>query len=106
MRKIKEILRLPYDLGLGQHQVARSCQIGQATGHRYLERFAATGVNWPLPADWDNARLEQLLFAHRGGRPTGPMNRPAPDFLALQGELRRHPPLTLQLLWEEYRAQQ
>jgi transposase len=106
MRKIKEILQLHYDLGLRQDQIARSCQIGQATVHRYLERFAATGVNWPLSADWDNARLEQRLFANRGGRPTGPMNRPAPDFIALQSELRKHPHLTLQLLWEEYRAQQ
>ena len=106
MRKIKEILRLHYDLGLRQDQIARSCEIGQATVHRYLERFAASGVGWPLSADWDNPRLEQLLFARRGGRPTGPMNRPAPDFVALQDELRRHPHLTLQLLWEEYRAQQ
>src|SRR3954453_17627426 len=106
MRKIKEILRLHYDLGLRQDQMARSCQIGQATVHRYLERFAVTGVPWPLPTDWDNARLEQLLFANRRGRPTGPMNRPAPDFIALQSELRKHPHLTLQLLWEEYRVQQ
>jgi transposase len=106
MRKIKEILRLHYDLGLGQHQIARSCQIGQATVHRYLERFAATGVTWPLSADWTDARLEPLLFANRRGRPTGPMNRPTPDFVALQNEMRKHPHLTLQLLWEEYRAQQ
>jgi transposase len=106
MRKIKEILRLHYDLRLRQDQIARSCQIGQATVHRYLERFAVSGLAWPLSADWDNARLEQLLFAHRGGRPTGPMNRPAPDFVTLQDELRKHAHLTLQLLWEEYRAQQ
>jgi transposase len=106
LRKIKEILRLHYDVGLRQDQIARSCQIGQATVHRYLERFAATGVPWPLSADWDHARLEQLLFANRRGRPTGPMDRPAPDFVTLQDELRKHPHLTLQLLWEEYRAQQ
>ena len=68
MRKIKERLRLHYDLGLRQDQITRSCQIGQATVHRYRERCAATGVNWPLSADWDNPRLEQRLFAHRGGR--------------------------------------
>ncbi|MBV9677366.1 MAG: IS21 family transposase [Acidobacteriaceae bacterium] len=106
MRKIKEILRLHYDRGLGQHQIARSCQIGQATVHRYLERFAASGVGWPLSADWDHARLEQLLFGNRRGCPTGPVNRPTPDFVVLQGEMRKHPHLTLQLLWEEYRAQQ
>jgi transposase len=106
LRKIKEILRLHYDLGLGQDQSARSCQIGQATVHRYLERFAAAGVNWPLSADWDHARLEQLRFAHRRGRPPGPMDRPAPDFVTLPDELRKPPHLTLPLLWEEYRAQQ
>ncbi|MBV8866128.1 MAG: IS21 family transposase [Acidobacteriaceae bacterium] len=106
MRKIKEILRLRYELGLGQTQIARSCQIGQATVHRYLERFAASGVSWPLSADWDEARLEELLFVTKRGRPTGPVDRPAPDFAALQDELRKHPHLTLQLLWEEYRAQQ
>jgi len=106
VRKIKEILRLHYDLGLRQQQIARSCRIGQATVHRYLERFAASGVSWPLSADWDEKRLEQLLFATKRGRPTGPVDRPAPDFAALQDELRKHPHLTLQLLWEEYRAQQ
>jgi hypothetical protein len=41
MRKIREILRLRYDLGLCQDQIARSCNIGQSTVHRYLERFCA-----------------------------------------------------------------
>jgi transposase len=29
--------------------------------------------------------------------------KPAPDFFRLQEELQRHPHLTLQLAWEEYR---
>lgn len=79
MRKIKEILRLRYDLGLRQDQIARSCNIGQATVHRYLERFAATGLGWPPATDCDEARLEKLLFATRRGRPAGREDRPAPD---------------------------
>lgn len=106
MRKIKEILRLRYDLGLRQDQIARSCNIGQATVHRYLERFAAAAVNWPLPAECDEARLENLLFATRRGRPAGREDRPVPDFLALHNQLQKHKHLTLQLLWEEYRAQE
>jgi len=35
-------------LSLGQEQIARSCSIGQATVHRYLERAAAVGLNRPL----------------------------------------------------------
>ena len=106
MRKIKERLRLRYDLGLRQDQIARSCNIGQSTLHRYLERFAATGLAWPLPAECDEARLEKLLFATRRGRPTGRENRPSPDFGALHSQLQKHIHLTLQLLWEEYRTQE
>ena len=50
MRKIKEVLRLRFGLGLRQGQIAQSCSIGQATVHRYLERAAAAGLSWPLPA--------------------------------------------------------
>ena len=38
MRKLKEVLRLRFDLGLQQKQIARNCFIGQATVHRYLQR--------------------------------------------------------------------
>ena len=71
MRKIKEILRLHYECRLRQDQIARSCNIGQSTVHRYLERFAATGVGWPLPAEYSQQDLERLLFATNRGRPTG-----------------------------------
>src|SRR5258707_10995029 len=73
MRKIKEVLRLRYDLGLLQNEIARSCSIGQASVHRYLERASAAGLSWPLPEDCDDRRLNELLFpaAPAGGRPTG-----------------------------------
>ena len=90
MRKIREILRLRYDLGLRQDQIARSCNIGQSTVHRYLERFAATGLGWPPPTECDDARLEKLLFATRRGRPAGREARPAPDFAALHSQLQKH----------------
>ena len=38
MRRIKEVLRLKYELGLGQRQIARRCSIGQATVNDYLRR--------------------------------------------------------------------
>src|SRR6266853_6389525 len=72
MRKIKEVLRLRYDLGLLQNEIARSCSIGQASVHRYLERASAAGLSWPLPEDWDDRRLNELLFpaAPAGGSPS------------------------------------
>src|SRR3989442_7039932 len=44
MRKTKEVLRLRFELGLGQRQIARSCGMGLGTVHDYLERAAAAGI--------------------------------------------------------------
>ena len=102
MRKIKEVLRLRFGLGLQQDQIARSCSIGQATVHRYLEKAAAAKVTWPLPDDFDDRRLNELLFPTRPlCTPSEP--RPGLDFAQLHTQLLTHKHLTLQLLWEEYR---
>jgi transposase len=102
MRRIKEVLRLRFELGLGQRQIARSCSIGLGTVHEYLQRAEAAGVGWPLPEGWDQTQLEAALFGSppRRGRPPP---CPLPDFAALHEQRQRHPHLTLQLLWEEYR---
>jgi transposase len=102
MRKIKEVLRLRFGLGLHQDQIARSCSIGQATVHRYLEKAAAAKLTWPLPDDLDDRRLDELLFPSRPLH-TPAQPRPGLDFGALQAQLQTHKHLTLQLLWEEYR---
>ena len=44
MQKTKEVLRLRFELGLGQRQIARSCGMGLATVHDYLERATAAGI--------------------------------------------------------------
>src|SRR5215469_5861167 len=79
MRKIKEVLRLRFGLGLQQNQIARSCSIHPATVHRYLEKAAAAGLSWPLPGDVDDHRLEELLFPVASGRPSKPI-RSLQDF--------------------------
>jgi hypothetical protein len=48
MRKVKEVLRLRLELGLGQRAMARSCGMGLSTVHDYLERAAQAGLSWPL----------------------------------------------------------
>lgn len=103
MRKAREVLRLRFGLGLQQNQIARSCSIGQSTVHRYLERAAAAGLSWPLPEDCDDRRLEELLFPVRPGRPSMAA-RATPDFAEIHHQLQSHKYLTLQLVWEEYRA--
>jgi len=105
MRKIKEVLRLRFDLGLHQDQIARSCSIGQATVHRYLEKAAAAQLVWPLPDELDEQQLDRLLFPTRPLRSIAP-DRPGVDFSQISTQLQTHKHATLQLLWEEYRETQ
>ena len=62
MRKLKEVLRLRFELHLGYQQIGRSCAIGVSTVHKYLKRAQAAGLTWPLPEDWDEARVEAAVF--------------------------------------------
>jgi transposase len=104
MRKLREVLRLRFELKLGYQQIGRSCSIGVSTVHNYLKRAEAAGVTWPLPEGWDEARVEAALFPRR--EPTVGEKNPArtpPDFAAIHEQLRSSKYVTLQLLWEEYR---
>ena len=102
MRKIKEVLRLQ-SLGLTQSQIARSCSIGQSTVSAYLMAAEAAGIQWPMAADWEEARLAAALLPKHP--PPMPANRqPAPEFAAVHLELQKHKHLTLQLVWEEYQS--
>ncbi len=100
MRKIKEVLRLRYEAGLGHRQIARGCSLGLGTVHDYLRRAEAAGLKWPLPEGWDDDQLESTLF----GRPHQiEPQRPLPDFGSIHQQLQQHSHLTQQLVWEEYR---
>ena len=101
MRKLKEVLRLD-SLGLSQHQIARSCSISQSTVHEYVRAAKAAGVNWPLPADWDDQKIERALFPQRGASAVWRKN-PEPDWTQIHQELQTHKDLTLQLVWQECR---
>jgi transposase len=102
MRKIREVLRLRFELGLGQRAIARACSISQSTVHEYLNRAAAAGMVWPLGEEWGEQRIEQALFGERQIIKRLP-EQVLPDFAALHAQLQQHPHLTLQLAWEEYR---
>jgi transposase len=104
MRKIREVLRLRYELKLSCEQIGRSCAIGASTVHKYLKRADAAGLSWPLPEGWDEERVEAALYprSQPGVVEKNPARTP-PDFAAMHEQLRQHRHLTLQLLWEEYR---
>ena len=60
----KEVLRLRFELGFGQRQIARSCGIGLGTVHDYLQRAEAAGISWPLPEGLSEEELESKLFGN------------------------------------------
>jgi transposase len=99
MRKIREVLRLKFEGGLENRQIARSCAIPHSTVGNYLSRAAASGLAWPLPPEITDEILEARLF------PAVPVRQevPLPDFASLYRELLRHKHLTLELLWQEYK---
>jgi len=100
MRKIREILRLRYDLKCSHREIAASVHIGDSTVGDCLKRVARAGIIWPLSPELDDAKLEDRLY----GSAT---HRPAPeskniDFAYIHKELKRKG-VTKQLLWHEYR---
>jgi transposase len=101
MRKIREVLRLRLGHKLPQRAVAQSLGLSQGAVSNYLSRARRAGLGWPLPDDWNDQRLEALLFPPPPSLPAE--QRAVPDWATVHRELRR-PNVTLALLWEEYRS--
>jgi transposase len=100
MRKIKEVLRLHFEHQQSARQIAKSCGIARSTVKEYLDRTQKTGAPWPLPAEWDDAALENRLFPPIPL--TSPEKRQMPPMEYLHQE-RKKKGVTLQLLWHEYK---
>jgi transposase len=100
MRKIREVLRLKWDKGLSNRQIAKACGIGRPTVAEYLRRAADAGLAWPLPTGLDEVALERQLFPPPPSLPA--QARGVPDWSVVHQE-RRHKGVTLFLLWQEYR---
>ena len=103
MRNIKEVLRLKYQIGLSNRQIADSLHIAHSTISDYLQKAKAAGIPWPLPEGLSDQALESRLFA-RSQLPAR-KDRAQPDYAYLYNELRsfRNVNLTLDLLWREYK---
>jgi transposase len=101
MRRIREVLRLKYAQRLSEREIARSVGLGKGTVGAYLGRARTAGLSWPLPDALSDDDLELLLFPAAPSVADG--ERPIPDWVAVDRELRR-PGVTRALVWEEYRA--
>ena len=77
MRRIREILRLKHG-GASDRQIARSLSLARSTVAVTLERAAAAGLRWPLPATLSDRVLEAMLYAGHGSRASARGARPSP----------------------------
>jgi transposase len=99
MRKIREVLRLAFGVGLALRKIERSTGISAATAASYVTRARAADLSWPLDESLDDTALDRLLFPKPA--PSGD-TRPLPDWAYIHTELRRQS-VTKMLLWEEYK---
>ena len=93
--KIREVLRLRFGQGLSQRAIGQSLRLSVGAVNAYLSRSRMAGLGWPLPAEFDDAQLETLLYPPP--RAVASERRPAPDWAVVHRELRR-PNVTLALL--------
>jgi hypothetical protein len=82
MRRVREILRLKHECRATDRDFARLLSVARSTVALALERVAAAGLRWPLPATPTDRVLEAILYAGHGGQqgtrrrrnPIGPMS--------------------------------
>lgn len=98
MRKIREVLRLKYEMGLSERVIALSCQLSKTSISRYLARAKQLDLVWPLPDTLDDKALECLLYPSEIK-----YTYTAPDWRWVHQELKKKG-VTLELLWNEYHA--
>lgn len=99
MRRIRDVLRLSA-AGMSKRQIAASLGVSATAAGECIRRARRAGLAWPLPEELGDEELERRLYP----APTAARDRrPRPDWATIHRELRR-PGVTLQLLWEEYRA--
>ena len=83
MRRIKEVLRLKYEMGLNDRQVASSVRLARSTVQDYVQRVAASGLNPQQLCALGDEELDRRLFPPREQRNTA---RPLPDWEAIERE--------------------
>lgn len=99
LRKIKEVLRLKWGLGLSARQVSASLKIAHSTVGEYLKRAEQAGLDWPQAEKLSEAELAVRLFPPKQA---GVQKHPEPDWSKIEIELQQKG-VTRMLLWQEYR---
>jgi transposase len=99
MRHVREVLRLKA-AGVSGNEIARRLNVAPSTVRLTLQRLAAAGLGWPLPAEMTDTALEAQLFTTVGTK-QGHRRHAEPDWAEIHRELKRKH-VTLAMLWDEY----
>lgn len=97
MRKIKDVLRLKFEVGLSNRDIGKCLNLGPATVSEVLTRFKSSALSWPLPDGFSDQQLEGKLYTSIASK----RNKRLPDFTQMREELKRKG-MTKLLLWQEY----
>ncbi len=65
MRKIREVLRLKYELGFTHRTIAKALRVAVGTVSEYLAKAKKGGLSWPLPEELSDGELEAGCFRRR-----------------------------------------
>jgi transposase len=88
---------------MSKRKIAAALGVSATAAGECIRRARRAGLTWPLPDELTDEALERRLFPPPAVAAKD--RRPQPNWAAVHRELRR-PGVTLQLLWEEYRAVQ
>ena len=64
VKKIKEVMRLKYEVKLSNRAIAGACKVSNSTVGEYLRRAKAAGIGWPL-GEIGEDDLYQKLFPEK-----------------------------------------
>jgi transposase len=102
MRKIREILRLKFELKRKHREIAAACCISPGTVSDLVGRWHERGLEWPT--ELSDHQLDAIMYPPPERRSDEPAPV-VPDWEYVHRELRTpdcH--MTLNLLWKEYKA--
>ena len=102
MKKIRDVLRLTFELGMSRRKVSDATGIGRTAVTDYVQRAGAAGLGWPLPVGLDDTGLERLLFPPADASQT--LASTEPDWAVVHAEMKQRG-VTMTLLWQEYRIE-
>ena len=103
MRRAREIIHLKFSACVPTREIAWRLGIAASTVRETLRRLESAGLNWPLPDDMTDGKLETALYTNRGTK-QGHRRHAEPDWPMVHRELKRKH-VTLLIVWDEYIAE-